>query len=97
MSRARGVRAKTILAACIALALTAAPATASYKVIHTWGTPGTSGGQLEAPLEVVAVLALRQPGDQRFLVPAGEVRLQAGPLDERTQSGEDGGARAGAV
>jgi hypothetical protein len=60
MSRARGVRAKTIpvapivrcagALAAVALALTAAPATASYKVIHTWGTPGTSGGQLEAPL-----------------------------------------------
>jgi hypothetical protein len=43
-------RAVALTAVALALALTAAPATASYKVIHTWGTPGTSGGQLEAPL-----------------------------------------------
>lgn len=45
----KGLRCAGAVAA-VALALTAAPATASYKVIHTWGTPGTSGGQLESPV-----------------------------------------------
>jgi len=35
--------------AAVVLALTAAPAMASYKVVHTWGTPGTGRGQLENP------------------------------------------------